>query len=80
MDEHNCPTKEKNRAAHRKFLEQFNHLSAMFEEQGPTTTILVEMRQLIGKWLSNHICSVDKHLRQCNQTCLRKPALATNSR
>jgi hemerythrin-like metal-binding protein len=65
MEQHRCPSRNANRTAHRKFLENFAHLNQQFEAHGPTTSLLLDLRSLVGDWLTTHICSVDTKLRQC---------------
>jgi len=76
MEQKSCPTKEKNKVAHAKFLSNFTELVAKFEAQGPTTPVLLELRNLVGGWLTNHICSIDTKLRGCQTSCPKKALLA----
>ena len=32
---------------------------------GATTTALLELRRMLGNWLENHICTIDRELRKC---------------
>ena len=66
-----------NRMAHAKFLENFGNLKQEFEAHGPTTSMLLDLRNLVGDWLTTHICSIDTKLRQCPsaQSGRRTPAL-----
>jgi hemerythrin len=65
MDQHRCPSKAANKAAHLRFLQQFGELNQNFETHGPTTSMVLDLRRLVGDWLTTHICSVDTKLRQC---------------
>ena len=65
MDQHRCPSKGANKAAHMRFLQTFGELNQNFEAHGPTTSMLLDLRTLVGDWLKTHICSVDTKLRQC---------------
>lgn len=69
MEHKLCPSREKNKIAHEKFLEKFQSLVTTFDTQGPTTSVLLELRNLVGGWLTNHICSIDTKLRGCNSSC-----------
>jgi hemerythrin len=73
MEQHRCPSRDVNKMAHKKFLNNFERLQRDFEAQGPTTSLLLDMRRLVGDWLASHICSVDKNLGQC-------PSIANGSR
>lgn len=65
MDQHRCPSKAANKAAHLRFLQKFEALRQNFETPRPTTAMLLDLRSLVGDWLATHICSVDTKLRQC---------------
>jgi hemerythrin-like metal-binding protein len=65
MDQHQCPSRAANKMAHSKFLETFAKLKSDFDAHGPTTTVLLDLRNLVGNWLSRHICTVDTKLRKC---------------
>jgi methyl-accepting chemotaxis protein len=65
MDLHQCPAKDRNRMAHQQFLTQFQKLVATFEAKGPSTSLLLDLKQLVADWLTNHICFVDTNLRKC---------------
>jgi methyl-accepting chemotaxis protein len=63
MEQHQCPAKAKNKIAHQRFLKTFAKLAADFEAKGASTTVLLDLRQLVADWLVNHICAVDTKLR-----------------
>ena len=65
MEQHHCPAKERNKMAHQKFLKSFQKLVSAFEAKGPSTAVLIDLKQLVADWLKNHICSVDTGLRNC---------------
>jgi hemerythrin len=70
MEQTLCPARAKNKLAHVKFVQEFQKLAAAFEKKGETTTLLLQLRQLVAGWLTNHICSIDTQLRTCAGTCL----------
>jgi hemerythrin-like metal-binding protein len=72
MEQHQCPSKAKNKMAHQKFLSDFGKLVASFEARGETTAVLLDLRRLVADWLVNHICSVDTKLRGCAGNCDRE--------
>jgi len=65
MERHQCPSAAANKAAHAKFLRDFTDLAAAFEADADRTTIVLDLGRLVGDWLRNHICSVDRKLRGC---------------
>ncbi len=69
MEQTQCPARAKNKLAHDKFVQEFQKLAAAFEKTGETTVVLLQLRQLVASWLTNHICSIDTKLRKCAGTC-----------
>ena len=65
MEEHRCPSREQNQAAHAKFLQDYGQLVAMVEENGASTKVALHLKQMLGDWLTNHICRIDNQLRHC---------------
>jgi hemerythrin len=65
MARHNCPSKAANKAAHAKFLRDFTDLAAAFESDQNRTAVVLDLGRLVGDWLRNHICSIDRKLRGC---------------
>lgn len=74
MEKHRCAATAKNKLAHRKFLADFENLAASFEKEGESVRLLLDLRRLVGEWLTNHICSVDTKLRTCDAACPNKQA------
>ncbi len=72
MDRHGCAASAKNKLAHKKFLADFQKLLDAFEKQGASVRLLLDLRRLVGDWLTNHICSVDTSLRSCAAACPKK--------
>ena len=65
MDDHQCPSRGQNKAAHAKFLKDYEQLVAMVNQNGATTKVALQVKQMLGDWLSNHICRIDTGLRNC---------------
>jgi hemerythrin-like metal-binding protein len=65
MDEHQCPARDKNKAAHAKFLKDYEQVVAMVKKSGANTKVALLLKQMLGDWLSNHICRIDTSLRSC---------------
>lgn len=66
MERHQCPSKVANKKAHEKFLRDFGGLVSAFEMKTDSTAIVIDLNRLVGEWLRNHICSVDRKLRGCS--------------
>jgi len=77
MEEHRCPSRGQNQAAHAKFLKDYGQLVAMVNENGASSKVALHLKQMLGDWLTNHICRIDTQLRHC---AAAQPLLATNSR
>jgi hemerythrin-like metal-binding protein len=69
MEKTSCPSKAANRAAHLKFLREFEEVLRIFNEGNGTTRLLLALKTMVADWLESHICSVDTHLRGCQQKC-----------
>jgi hemerythrin-like metal-binding protein len=65
MAEHNCPSRTQNQMAHAKFLKDYERVVAMVREYGASTRAAIELKQMLGDWLNNHICRIDTGLRKC---------------
>lgn len=65
MARHRCPSRGANKAAHARFLQDYEALSAIVQREGASTTAVLRLKEMLGHWLQNHICSVDLKLRQC---------------
>ena len=68
MQEHKCPVRGKNKAAHAQFLSDYGSLVEIVQRDGASTTAVIQLKEMLGNWLKNHICSVDTHLRGCGQS------------
>ncbi len=74
MQNHRCPVRGQNKAAHVQFLREYEKLVEIVKRDGPSTTAVLQIRELLGNWLKNHICSIDTNLRNCagNGSCVSK--------
>jgi len=77
MEEHRCPARGQNQAAHAKFLKDYGQLVAMVNENGASTKVALHLKQMLGDWLTNHICRIDAQLRHCPAA---EPPLMKNPR
>ncbi|WCJ58973.1 bacteriohemerythrin [Fontisphaera persica] len=71
MEKRRCPAHQANKAAHRRFLEQYTRLVQEYERKGASLTVLNQLREMTENWLVNHILKVDTQLRHCggNGSC-----------
>ena len=66
MAKHRCPAAGKNQAAHAKFLKDYQTLVALAQSGGASSRLAIQLKQLLGDWLKNHICKIDTSLRDCH--------------
>ena len=67
MQQHQCPARGKNKAAHAQFLQDYTSLVEIVKRDGASTTAVIQLKEMLGNWLKNHICKVDAQLRGCAQ-------------
>ena len=65
MQTHQCPARGQNKAAHIQFLNDYQKLVETVKRDGPSTTAVLQIKELLGNWLRKHICTVDTKLRDC---------------
>jgi hemerythrin-like metal-binding protein len=65
MMQHHCPARGHNKAAHARFLRDYQELCATVQREGASTTAVLRLKDMLGNWLQNHICSIDLRLREC---------------
>jgi hemerythrin len=46
-------------------MRDFVQLVQTVTREGATTNAVVRLRQLLGDWLREHICTIDQEMRQC---------------
>jgi hemerythrin-like metal-binding protein len=73
MQQHRCPVRGKNKAAHARFLKDYGTLVQIVEQEGASTTVVIKLKEMLGNWLTNHICTIDTHLRDCAGAHRSKP-------
>jgi hemerythrin-like metal-binding protein len=83
MDAQQCPSRAANQLAHQKFLRQFQDLASAVNQQHLGTAALLDLKNLLARWLTNHICTVDANLRDCveispasGSACAQTPEVA----
>jgi len=65
MQQHHCPAGGQNKAAHVRFLNDYGKLVEIVKRDGPSTTAVIQVKELLGNWLNKHICGIDSKLRTC---------------
>ena len=65
MEQHQCPARGQNQAAHAKFLKDYEQVVAMVQESGASTKVALTLKKMLGDWLTNHICRIDTNLQNC---------------
>ncbi len=71
MEKHRCHARGANALAHKKFLQAFTDLASDLEKNGPSTSLVLKLKEAVGDWLVNHICHIDTKLRDCSGNCTR---------
>ena len=65
MNEHRCPLRGQNKAAHVKFLHDYQRLVELVNKNGASTKVAIELKKMLADWLTGHICRIDTSLRSC---------------
>jgi len=65
MGQHRCPMAGANKAAHGKFLADYQELVAAARAGGANSKLAIQMKQMLADWLTSHICKIDTSLRDC---------------
>jgi len=65
MQEHRCPSRGQNKAAHVKFLQDYERVVEMVKANGASTKVALQLKQMLGDWLTSHIGRIDTGLRNC---------------
>ncbi len=65
MEEHRCPVAQENKEAHGKFVEVLSDFRQRYERTGYDPVDARKFVDAVDRWLSEHICRIDVHLRQC---------------
>ena len=74
MESHQCPARQKNKAAHAQFLNEYAKLAETVKRDGPTTAAAIQVKELLANWLGSHICGIDTQMRKCGGTGPAKKA------
>ena len=63
MEELNCPVAATNKAAHVRFFSTFSRLQRHFNRTGSGPSLVLQIHDLLTKWLVQHITEIDCQLR-----------------
>lgn len=72
MDERRCPLRGENRSAHARFLHQYQEMVSLYSLDPDTDQMEAEIKSMVARWLTTHICKVDVALRHCPPPETRK--------
>jgi hemerythrin len=61
----NCPAAAVNKQAHTQFLTTYSNLRKQFDGAGAGPALVLDMYNLLSKWLVQHIKGIDVQLRDC---------------
>ncbi len=65
MDNLGCPVAAANKRAHSEFLAAFQEQRRHFEETGGSPTLVLDIANMVSKWLVEHIMKIDIQLNAC---------------
>lgn len=60
-----CPAHERNKKAHKAFIDIFTHYKVRYDAEGPTAEVLGGLYRAACDWTGSHILTVDVQLRRC---------------
>ena len=67
MEKYRCPVAEKNREEHSMFLVTLQEYTRRYVTNGYLAADARELVDTVDRWLDEHICRIDVHLRKCIQ-------------
>ena len=56
------PNYPAHKAIHTAFISSFTEIKKNFDENGSTSTCVLQVNRQVNDWLKSHICNVDKEL------------------
>ena len=65
MEQYHCPVAQKNKDAHAQFTEVLAGFRQRYAANGFDRAEAHELVDTIDRWLADHICHVDAHLKRC---------------
>ena len=65
MDELGCSVAAANKQTHKEFLATFKALRQRFDDEGASSTLVLEISSTVQNWLVDHIRNIDTQLNTC---------------
>lgn len=65
MDRYHCPAAQRNKDAHKEFLEFYKSYEVKIKKEGFTSRHIAELHGFIEEWIVRHIRTVDTQLKPC---------------
>jgi len=65
MDDVGCPAAAANKQAHSEFLAMFEQYRRRFEQSGGSPALVLDIANMISRWLVDHIMKIDIRLKTC---------------
>ncbi len=65
MEEYRCPVAQKNKEAHSMFFATLRDYQQHYAASGYLAAEARELVNTVDRWLDEHICRIDVHLRNC---------------
>jgi len=62
MEEIKYPDLDKQKAAHKNFIQQLAKLKQDYQQSGGNITLIISANQMIINWLTQHISNMDKQI------------------
>jgi len=68
MDDYQCPMAQKNKEDHERFVDVLSGFRQRYAVNGFDHAEACTLMDTIDRWLAEHICGVDMHLKHCAKT------------
>ena len=65
MHQYTCPMSKKNKIAHQKFIQAYKTFEKKIAQGTDSYRTLRHLHTFLEKWLVEHICKIDTHLKAC---------------
>jgi len=65
MHQYHCPIAGKNKVAHQKFIKAYRLFEKRISQGEDAYRTLRHLHTFLEKWLVEHICKIDTHLKPC---------------
>jgi hemerythrin len=76
MADYSCSVADANKAAHTKFIGRYMELQSRYAQAGASSSLAIEIHDLLKKWLIEHITHIDIHLLPCANSGKQTPSPA----